>query len=103
MPAGGRHSWDAVEYEKLFLLDRSLSFTIDLSSVGCGCNAAVYLVAMDKPSSIGSNYCDIQGFDLEDMEACTELDLLEGNVKALQSTLHTAQSRRRHGGVASTP
>jgi hypothetical protein len=33
--------WRDVEYEKLFLVDKSLSFTIDLSDVPCGCNAAV--------------------------------------------------------------
>ena len=58
---GTHNSWDAVQYEKLFLLGRSLSFTVDLSEVGCGCNAAVYLVQMTKPSRTGSTYCDIQG------------------------------------------
>jgi hypothetical protein len=33
--------WYDVKYEKLFLLGRSLSFDLDLSGVGCGCNAAV--------------------------------------------------------------
>ena len=44
-----------------------------------------------------SAQCDIQGFDVEDMEACTELDLLEGNRKALQATLHTAQGKGADG------
>jgi hypothetical protein len=38
-----------VAYRKFSLLDRALSFTIDLSAVGCGCNAAVYLVQMTEP------------------------------------------------------
>lgn len=36
-----------------------------------------------------SGYCDIQGVD--GAAPCTELDLFEGNVKAVQATLHTAQ------------
>ena len=52
---------------------------------------------MNKPSLRGSNYCDIQGFDVDEMDACTELDLLEGNRKALQSTLHTAQGKGADG------
>lgn len=31
---------------------------------------------MNQPETRNSGYCDIQGFDIEDMEACTELDLL---------------------------
>ena len=34
--------------------------TIDVSRVGCGCNAALYFVAMPQPSSRGARYCDIQ-------------------------------------------
>ena len=38
-------------------------------------------------------YCDIQGYDAG-VPACVELDLLEGNAKAIQATLHTF---RGHG------
>ena len=54
-PGPGK-SWFDVKYEKLFLLGRALSFTIDLSAVVCGCNAAVYLVGMSKPEERGSGY-----------------------------------------------
>ena len=49
-----------VSYQKLFLLGSILSFTVDLSGVGCDCNAAVYLVQMDTPGQDSANYCDIQ-------------------------------------------
>ena len=49
-----------VSYQKLFLLGSILSFTVDLSGVGCDCNAAVYLVQMDAPGQTTANYCDIQ-------------------------------------------
>ena len=90
--------WSDVAYEKLALLDKSLSFTIDMSAVPCGCNAALYLVQMDMPSGDdGSGYCDIQGFDDPSMKACTELDVIEGNQKALQSTLHTTPGKGEDG------
>ena len=41
-----------------------------------------------------------QGYDVEEFEPCTELDVLEGNVKALQATLHTAQVRVLRGDPA---
>ena len=93
----GKMQWLDVEYEKFELLGKSLSFTIDVSEVPCGCNAAVYLVQMDRPTEEASAYCDIQGFDDSSMEACTELDLIEGNQKGLQSTLHTAQGKGEDG------
>ena len=51
-------SWREVSFRKLHLLNKRLSFTIDLSSVGCGCNAAVYLVGMGEVSDslIDSGY-----------------------------------------------
>ena len=52
---------------------------------------------MKQPEMRGSNYCDIQGYDSDEMDACTELDLLEGNKKALQATLHTAQGKGADG------
>ena len=49
-------------YTAFDLLGRSISFTIDLSTAGCGCNAAFYLVSM-KQNHIpgvcdGDFYCD---------------------------------------------
>ena len=35
------HKWDDVAYKHWRLLNRALTFTVDLSGVGCGCNAAV--------------------------------------------------------------
>lgn len=122
------HTWREVSYRHLMLLNRELSFDIDLSGVGCGCNAAVCaqplrrsntisavllatdvtvndprvylphadLVQMRDPHDSGSNYCDIQGYEVDgdDVEPCLEIDLLEGNRKAIQTTLHT---RSGHG------
>lgn len=90
----GQQEWGSVAYKKFDLLDRELSFDVDLSGVSCGCNGAVYLVEMGAPNQYNSGYCDIQGFD---SAPCLEIDLLEGNVKAVQATLHTTNGRGRDG------
>ena len=87
-------SWEQVTYQKLFLLGSILTFTVDLSGVGCDCNAAVYLVQMDAPGQDSANYCDIQGGDYP---RCTEIDLLEGNTHAMATTLHTAEGTGADG------
>ena len=51
--------------------------------------------AMDYSNPAG--YCDIQFYDDPAKQACVELDLLEGNSKAVQVTLHTAQGKGRDG------
>jgi len=78
-------SWSDVQYKKLDLLGKTLSFSVDLSTVPCGCNAAVYLVAMTAPESDSSGYCDIHT-----SPSCVELDLMEANTNAIQTTVHTA-------------
>ena len=50
--------WGNVDYRKLMLLNRRLSFTVDLSRVGCGHDAALYLVEMTKPTRWAAGYCD---------------------------------------------
>ena len=79
------HAWSRIHYQRLKLLGKSLSFVVDVSKAGCGCNAALYLVAMSQPTPTSSNYCDIQ----QGQSACLEIDLFEGNRKAMQTTLHT--------------
>ena len=41
--------------------------------------------------------CDIQGYDLPNVRPCAELDVIEGNRKAVQATLHTQQGRGQNG------
>ena len=116
--------WGTVAYRRFDLLDRDLTFDIDLSGVQCGCNGtcpleatvdrsqcnlthairrprntptrillsraracpgAVYLVRMGSPNQWEPNYCDINS-----SPSCLEIDLMEGNAKAVQATLHTA-------------
>jgi len=59
--------------------------------VGCGCDAAFYLVGMPS-SAAGSNgdyYCDA---NCVGGSCCTEMDLMEANTAALQITPHRCTS-----------
>jgi hypothetical protein len=75
------------------LLGRSLSFDVNLASVGCACNLALYLVQMPAynssnqpdPTSCGNYYCDankVCGL------YCVEFDIMEANNRAFQTTPH---------------
>jgi len=75
------------------LLDKTIAYTVDLSQANCACNAALYLVAMPAinsssqpdPTKCGDYYCDankVCGIE------CPEIDLMEANTRAWQSTPH---------------
>ena len=95
MPHNDSHPWQSASFDKLRLRGQSLSFRVDLSTVGCGCNAAVYLVRMNQPVENGdSHYCDIMAAP---PSRCLEIDLFEGNVKAARATLHTQAGEANDG------
>ena len=59
-----RRSFSPEEYPRLKLLGGSMSWTADLSRVGCKCIATVYLVPLadnSKPGSMNNYYCDASG------------------------------------------
>mmetsp|Transcript_775 Transcript_775/g.1922 ORF Transcript_775/g.1922 Transcript_775/m.1922 type:complete len:634 (-) Transcript_775:85-1986(-) len=88
--------FDNTQYLALDLLGKTLRYTTDMSGAGCGCNAALYLVAMRQNSIVGScndYYCDANSVcDV----SCAEIDIQEANIHAWHSTLHGAQD---HSGV----
>lgn len=75
-----------------FSQPRTITYTVDLSAVGCGCNAALYLVAMPyhDRSTCGDYYCDANFKGC----SCPEMDIQEANTHAWQSTPHTCQGRK---------
>merc|ERR1712223_1290993 len=92
---------DAVEdfsnpnmYWQTPLLGNSFSFDVDLSRVGCHCNAAAYFIQMPgynsgqspEPGEGGDYYCDANKVG---GNYCPEYDNFEGNKYTMASTLHT--------------
>mmetsp|Transcript_89375 Transcript_89375/g.252218 ORF Transcript_89375/g.252218 Transcript_89375/m.252218 type:complete len:628 (+) Transcript_89375:32-1915(+) len=87
--------WDPNGFMHFPMLGRTLTYTADLSKVGCGCNLAVYLIsepALDvtgKPTtgtcSYSPYYCDA---NMVCGQWCPELDIMEANRMTLQATPH---------------
>jgi len=86
-------NFDPTVFRRFYVLNRTLSFTADVSSISCGCNAAFYFVLMPAynqnqqpdPTKCGDYYCDanqVCGI------FCPEVDLMEANRAALQITPH---------------
>ncbi|RWA12219.1 hypothetical protein EKO27_g2897 [Xylaria grammica] len=99
---------DDGDYEMLQLLGQELTFTVDLSTLPCGENGALYLGEMDKTggrseyntggASFGSGYCDaqcpVQNWKNGTLNTdgsgycCNEMDILEANSRAHSFTPH---------------
>jgi len=92
--------------KKIPMLGRVWRFLYDTSSAGCGCNLSLYATAMPAidangepaPTRGGDYYCDAN--DVESFW-CTEMDVLETNIAALQSTLHACTLPDTDGYVSS--
>ncbi|KAI9712063.1 MAG: endoglucanase 1 [Bogoriella megaspora] len=96
------------DYEMLKLLGQELSFDVDLSTLPCGENGALYLSEMDATggrnqyqtggANYGSGYCDAQcpvntfkNGTINTSKAgycCNEMDILESNSQAAAFTPH---------------
>ena len=78
-----------VNANHLFMLkNQEFSFDVELSTMPCGFNAALYFVGMDKnegQAENGTRYCDAQAVD--DV-FCSEMDIMEANTFAQQYTTH---------------
>lgn len=101
--SGGVFSADLYA-KRLPMLGFAWAFTVDLSTVGCGCNSAFYAVAMPgvaaggEPASgtAGDFYCDANNVT---GTWCTEVDLMEANTAALAATPHACDAPDAAGFV----
>jgi len=86
--------FDPTVFKPFYVLDKTLSFKTDVSTIGCGCCAAFILVLMPAynqnqqpdPTKCDDYYCDAN-------EVCgvwcPEMDLMEANRAAFAVTPHT--------------
>jgi len=80
-------------FQQYKLRGKTVSYTVDISSIGCSCNAAFYLVTMPAigsngqptPGNDGSYYCDANDVN---SEWCWELDIMESNKYVTAVTPH---------------
>ncbi|KAH7305528.1 endoglucanase I [Stachybotrys elegans] len=95
-------------YPQIKLLNQELTFTVDLSTLPCGENGALYLSEMDATggrnqyntggANYGSGYCDaqcpVQTWKNGTLNTsgsgycCNEMDILEANSRAIAFTPH---------------
>jgi len=80
--------WDPNNYWQTPLNEMHFSYTLDLSNVGCHCNAAGYFIGMPGPGGGegGDYYCDA---NFVGGQWCPEYDTLESNKHTIAGTLHT--------------
>jgi len=91
------NKFEAENIAQLKLLGKSISFEVDLSSVGCACNIAFYLISapargLNGELSRGTNrggqapyYCDANQVG---GQWCPEVDIMEANSAVFSSTAH---------------
>jgi len=88
-------------YYNFTLFNKQVSYDIDLSKVGCSCNAALFFVTMPGFSADGTIakgndpklpfYCDATGIG---GVMCFEHDTIEGNMYTMAVTPHKCSSPR---------
>lgn len=80
------------------LLNKELSFDVNLANWGCGFNAALYFVVMPEDGgkaesgyagpTFGTGYCDAQAPQPPYQPSCVEMDVWESNSLANALTTH---------------
>jgi len=81
-------------FQEYKLLGKTISYTVDLSSIGCSCNSAFYLVTMPgygsngqpTPGKYEDYYCDANEVG---GVWCWEMDIQEANQYVTAATPHT--------------
>lgn len=101
-----RGKWRPEGLAQLKLLGNMLTFTVDLSAVGCACNLKMFLhsaPALDwvgKPDPGGDRgeqppyYCDANAVG---GQWCPEVDIMEANNHVFQATLHKCDATSSQG------
>ena len=83
-----QEGWDPKMYWQTPLLDKQFSYTVDLSNVGCHCNANTYFVGMPglNAGDGGDYYCDAFGTS---GNPCPQYDTMESNKYNAATTMRS--------------
>ena len=86
-----------IRYRMFYLLNKELSFEVDVTACGCGMNSALYFISMESDGGQGSSgytgatygtgYCDAQPAE-PGRPSCDELDIWEANSLTNVYTTH---------------
>merc|ERR1711892_355311 len=77
----------APDWANIYVGDNVFSYSVDVSNVGCSCNAAAYFINMPgNNAGDGDYYCDA---NFGNNIWCPEYDTSEGNKYTIAGTLHT--------------
>merc|ERR1712215_540337 len=83
----GADGYDPGAFWQTPLNNKVFSYSIDVSNVGCHCNAAAYFINMPgNNAGDGDYYCDA---NFGNSIWCPEYDTMEGNKHTIATTLHT--------------
>ena len=90
---------NANAYQMFTLNNNELAFDVDLSTIECGLNSALYFVAMDSDgckakystnqagAKYGTGYCDAQcARDLKFVGGKVRVDILQGNLCSMSNS-----------------
>lgn len=82
---------DPDDYFTVNLLGGSMSYDVDLSTVGCNCISALYGVTMpaQDENASGQKYCDAAGIE---GSYCPGFDFMKANQFGLYSAAHSCSS-----------
>ena len=91
---------DEKQYEKFNFVGKEFTYTVDMSEIPCGVNAALYTSEMPKNGKgangppCGTGYCDA---NCVDGDCCPEFDIQEASSKAMVFTAHSCQAATGQG------
>ncbi len=81
------NNWGPDIFSVFFLKGKTLKFTSDISQIGCSCNTGMFLMSGTvDPGKYGNYHCDAT---MINGEFCWEMEIMEANRFAMQSTAHT--------------
>jgi hypothetical protein len=88
------------KYQMFYLVNKEITFDVDLSELPCGMNAAFYTSEMAADGAApgaqyGAGYCDAN-YVGKDERGCAEFDIMEANTRSIVYTTHPCSLLKQH-------